>query len=115
MKEVKQRIDHTGEPLVDYGEQGYALLTFPYYEFEIQLKCLDKFNDMPDPEVHLKIFRDERDVTPEYFDISGSPGYIRPTIYNIKQVLEILDENLMAEEELEFEEDDEENTVDTKG
>jgi hypothetical protein len=112
MKEVKRKIDHEGEPLVDYGEQGYAMLTFPYYDFEVQLKCVDPFSDASEPEVHLKVFRDERDVTPEYFDLTVGPGYIRPTMWNIKQVLEILDENMYAEDDAEY---DEENTVDTKG
>ena len=119
MKEKKPEFDRHGEPEVRYAT-GYELIKFPYYLFDVHIKVADHWNKAKDPDVYIKVFRDDRDVTPEYFDMEA--GVIRPTLYNLREVLNILDENLEAEWDeaviVDSEDDDdeeEEDAVDTVG
>jgi hypothetical protein len=116
MKEIQPKpieVTHEDEPLVQY-KPGYEVLTFPFYNFEIKMKCADEWNSTHNPEVYIKIYNEDgRDVTLDYYTMEDGPGYIRPTLYNLKDVLDLLTENIEALEE--EEEEEAKDAVDTKG
>ncbi len=99
MKEHRPQINHDGEPITEYSP-GYEIWEFPYCDFDIRIKVADQFLNVAEPEVYIKIYRDDRDVTNDYMFMGDSPGFIRPTLPNLQQILSILDENM----ETEFEE-----------
>jgi hypothetical protein len=113
MKEIQAKpaeVTHEDEPLVQYAP-GYEVLTFPFYQFEIKMKCADEWNTANNPDVYVKIYNEDgRDVTFDYYDMQDGPGYIRPTLYNLKDVLDLLTENIEA-----LEDEESQDAVDTKG
>jgi hypothetical protein len=111
MKELVADVTHEDEPQVEYSP-GYQVLTFPFYHFVIVMKVATEWNMAPKPEVYIKIYNeDERDVTADYMYMDGSPGFIRPTLYNLKEVMAILEENMEADDE----EEEDDNITDTAG
>jgi hypothetical protein len=79
---------------------GYYELDFTYFDWTIHIRVCDEFNISPEPETWLKICdADEADVTRKYMHMPDGPGFIRPTMYNIREVIRILDENMDIEVE----------------
>ena len=96
MKEFTPKVNHDGEPITK-AVPGYYEVEFPYYDFDIRLRIEDEWQVVPDPDTSLTIYRDQKDVTHDYMYMGDSPGFIRPTLYNLKQVLSLLDENMDVE------------------
>jgi hypothetical protein len=105
MKEVKEKETsklHLDEPICN-ETQGYIELDFPYFDWTIKMQVADEWNTNGDPDTWLRIFEqkgdDEVDVTFKYMLMPDGPGYIRPTLYNLREVMRILDENIEEEED----------------
>ena len=105
---MRPKVHHDDEPTVQYAP-GYQILEFPFFQWYIQMKVADEWNQAILPEVYIRILDDDMtDVTAQFMQMKDSPGFIRPTLYNLRRVMDILEENLEDAE-------DDATTIDTSG
>jgi len=113
MREVKPKVTHEDEPTVEYAP-GYQVLSFPYFDWTIKMKVTDEWNLALYPDVYLRIYEGDEDVTHKFMLMDESPGFIRPTLYNLTQMCYILSEN-MEVQDADSESEEDASSADTSG
>ncbi len=86
------RPKYDDEPEFEYCP-GYYVISFPFFDFDITLKIQDEYNTAKQPDIYIRVMRDNENVTGKFVIMDNAPD-VRPTLYNLYQICRLIIDNM---------------------